>query len=147
MDEVYGKAWREYQYDSLGNLTYQVVGIVHPGAVRIVDGGLIAHLIVAVLHHIALAVGDLGDAPEQVHLEGGGARPVNALGAVTAYTYDGNGNLVSKKDADGYETKYTYNALDFVTQINYNGGKQASYRYNKVGELVEMEDLPQSSYL
>ena len=67
-------------------------------------------------------------------------KETNALGAVTAYTYDGNGNLVSKTDADGYVTKYTYNALDFVTQINYNGGKQASYRYNKVGELVEMED-------
>lgn len=38
-------------------------------------------------------------------------------------------------------TKYTYNALDFVTQINYNGGKQASYRYNKVGELVENKAL------
>ncbi len=67
-------------------------------------------------------------------------KETNALGAVTAYTYDGNGNLVSKTDADDYVTKYTYNALDFVTQINYNGGKQASYRYNKVGELVEMED-------
>ncbi len=67
-------------------------------------------------------------------------RETNALGGVTAYTYDGNGNLVSKTDADDYVTKYTYNALDFVTQINYNGGKQASYRYNKVGELVEMED-------
>ena len=67
-------------------------------------------------------------------------KETNALGGVTAYTYDGNGNLVSKTDADNYVTKYTYNALDFVTQINYNGGKQASYRYNKVGELVELED-------
>lgn len=45
---------------------------------------------------------------------------------------------MSKTDADSYVTKYTYNALDFVTQINYNGGKQVSYRYNKVGELVEI---------
>ncbi len=37
-------------------------------------------------------------------------------------------------------TEYTYNALDMVTHINYNGGKEVSYQYNAVGDLVQMDD-------
>ena len=67
-------------------------------------------------------------------------REVNALGDSTIYVYDGNGNMVSKTDADGYVTQYSYTALDLVKKINYNGAKEASYQYNKVGELVQMND-------
>ena len=49
-------------------------------------------------------------------------------------------NLVSKTDADGYVTRYSYTALDLVKKINYNGAKEVSYQYNKVGELVQMDD-------
>ena len=55
-------------------------------------------------------------------------------GDSTVYVYDGNGNLVSKTDADGYVTQYSYTALDLVQKINYNGAKEVSYQYNKVGE-------------
>ena len=65
---------------------------------------------------------------------------LDALGNVTTYAYDGNGNLVSKTDADGYVTQYSYTALDLAKKINYNGAKEASYQYNKVGELVQMND-------
>ena len=65
---------------------------------------------------------------------------LDALGNVTTYAYDGNGNLVSKTDADGYVTQYSYTALDLVKKINYNGAKEVSYQYNKVGELVQMND-------
>ena len=41
---------------------------------------------------------------------------------------------VSKTDADGYVTQYSYTALDLVQKINYNGAKEVSYQYNKVGE-------------
>ena len=61
-------------------------------------------------------------------------------GDSTVYVYDGNGNLVSKTDADGYVTRYSYTALDLVKKINYNGAKEVSYQYNKVGELVQMDD-------
>ena len=67
-------------------------------------------------------------------------REVNALGDNTIYVYDGNGNMVSKTDADGYVTQYSYTALDLVKKINYNGAKEVSYQYNKVGELVQMND-------
>ena len=50
------------------------------------------------------------------------------------------GNLVSKTDADGYVTNYSYTSLDLVRTINYNGAKQATYQHNKVGELVQMDD-------
>ena len=65
---------------------------------------------------------------------------MNALGDSTVYVYDGNGNLVSKTDADGYVTRYSYTVLDLVKKINYNGAKEVSYQYNKVGELVQMDD-------
>ena len=61
-------------------------------------------------------------------------------GDSTVYVYDGNSNLVSKTDADGYVTQYSYTALDLVKKINYNGAKEVSYQYNKVGELVQMDD-------
>lgn len=64
----------------------------------------------------------------------------DALGNVTTYTCDGDENLVSKTDADRFTTEYTYNRLDMVTHINYNGGKQVYYAYNAVGDLVRMED-------
>lgn len=67
-------------------------------------------------------------------------REVNALSDSTIYAYDGNGNMVSKTDADGYVTQYSYTALDLVQKINYNGAKEVSYQYNKVGELVQMDD-------
>ena len=67
-------------------------------------------------------------------------KEINALGNSTVYVYDGNGNLVSKTDADGYVTQYSYTALDLVKKINYNGAKEVSYQYNKVGELVQMDD-------
>ncbi len=56
------------------------------------------------------------------------------------YTYDGNGNMVSKTDGDGYVTEYIYNSLDLVSHINYNGTKEVSYQYDKVGNLVKMDD-------
>lgn len=67
-------------------------------------------------------------------------REINALGDSTIYVYDGNGNMISKIDADGYVTQYSYTALDLVQKINYNGAKEVTYQYNKVGELVQMND-------
>ena len=42
--------------------------------------------------------------------------------------------------ADGYVIEYPCNVLDMVTHINYNGGKEVSYQYNAVGDLVQMDD-------
>ena len=65
---------------------------------------------------------------------------VNAAGDTIVYSYDGNGNLVQKTDEDGYVTEYAYNGVDLVTNISYNGGKEAGFAYNAAGELVKMTD-------
>ena len=57
------------------------------------------------------------------------------------FTVDGNGNLKTKTDPDGYVTTYGYNGLDMVTSINYNDGKEVTYQYNKVGDLVVVVKL------
>ena len=57
-----------------------------------------------------------------------------------AYKYDGNGNLIEQTDQDGYVTSYAYSPIDLVTNINYNGVKAVHYAYNKVGQLVKMDD-------
>ena len=62
-------------------------------------------------------------------------------GDSTVYVYDGNGNLVSKTDADGYVTRYSYTALDLVKKINYNGAKGGVRPdYYKVGHSVDIKN-------
>ena len=51
-----------------------------------------------------------------------------------------NGNLIEQTDQDGYVTSYAYSPIDLVTNINYNGVKEVHYAYNKVGQLVKMDD-------
>ena len=67
-------------------------------------------------------------------------KQADALGDVTAYTCDGNGNLVFCTGPDDCTTEYTYKTLDLVASIDYNGGKEVSYKCNKSGGLVSMTD-------
>ncbi len=41
---------------------------------------------------------------------------------------------------NAYVTSYAYSLIDLVTNINYNGVKEVHYAYNKVGQLVKMDD-------
>ena len=60
---------------------------------------------------------------------------------VAPNVYFGNRNsAVGVEPEVWYVTTYGYNGLDIVTSINYNGGKEVSYQYNKVGDLVKMVD-------
>ena len=59
-------------------------------------------------------------------------KQVDTLGNITTFTYDGNGNLVSKTDPDGYTTEYTYNALDLVTNRVYNCIVELSRPYSVI---------------
>ena len=56
--------------------------------------------------------------------------------------YDKNGNLIQVTDEDGYVTLYSYDPRKLIAAINYDNGagKEASFAYNKAGELVEMID-------
>ena len=56
------------------------------------------------------------------------------------YTYDGNGNLSSMTDEDTNKTTVSYDLNNKPVHMAYSDGKEASFRYNKRGELVEISD-------
>ena len=69
-------------------------------------------------------------------------KQINAVGNEKIHVYDGNGNLVQTTDEDGYATMYGYDPRNLIEAINYDSGngKEASFGYNKAGQLVEMVD-------
>ena len=54
----------------------------------------------------------------------------------TSYSYDNNGNMVTKTDASG-NTPYTYNAENQLTRIDFPGGGFAEYVYDALGRRIE----------
>lgn len=129
----------QYVYDGNGNIVKTIDAL---GTVSVFTYNKNDQLISTDLHRVDALNGV--DSHEITLYEYDGrnlvTREVNALGDNTIYVYDGNGNMVSKTDADGYVTQYSYTALDLVQKINYNGAKEVSYQYNKVGELVQLND-------
>ena len=65
---------------------------------------------------------------------------VNAKGDGKVFIYDGNGNLISKTDEDGYVTEYDYSPVNLVSEIRYDDGQVASFLYDGTGDLIKMED-------
>lgn len=65
---------------------------------------------------------------------------VNAKGDGKVFVYDGNGNLISKTDEDGYVTEYDYSPVNLVSEIRYADGKVANYLYDGTGDLIKMDD-------
>jgi RHS repeat-associated protein len=61
---------------------------------------------------------------------------VSASGASASYTYDPNGNLLSK--VEGTDTwAYTWNAENQLTKVEKNGVEVARYAYDPLGRRVE----------
>jgi YD repeat-containing protein len=54
----------------------------------------------------------------------------------TAYTYDNNGNMITKTDASG-TTTYTYNSDNQLVRIDLSGGGFAEYVYDALGRRIE----------
>jgi YD repeat-containing protein len=50
-----------------------------------------------------------------------------------AYSYDAGGNLVSATNADGHETRYTYDEEHLLTAQRYPTGLTAMFRYDAGG--------------
>lgn len=67
-------------------------------------------------------------------------KEINPLNYTKEYTYDGNGNLICVLDEEGQESTLTYDLNNRPLTLQYGGGKQAAFRYNKRGELVELKD-------
>ena len=67
-------------------------------------------------------------------------REINPLLEEKVYTYDGNDNPVSCLDEEQRETVVCYDLNNQPLSMTYSDGRTASFRYNKRGELVEMQD-------
>ncbi len=59
---------------------------------------------------------------------------------ITNYTYDSNGNMLTKTDPDGDVTTYTYDAKSNVTSIINALGQKTIYTYNNFSEVTSMID-------
>lgn len=68
---------------------------------------------------------------ETVHLEDGGT-------AVTGYTYDAYGNMLSMTDAKGNKTEFQYDHDDRLTKEIRPDGTCYAYRYDSHGNLTEI---------
>ena len=120
-DEVYGKAWREYQYDSLGNLTYER------------NSNNV---------HYDYKLNNLNQITQKTYSSN------DKEG--TLYTYDNRGNLVLEQygklngngnnNGNGQRTtvgQYTYDETNkMVLGVN-SSGESSAYLYNGLGALVE----------
>ncbi len=56
------------------------------------------------------------------------------------YTYDGNGNLLSRTDAASHVTRYEYNALNRIKSITAPDGGVTSMEYDEQGRLKAVRD-------
>ena len=123
-----------YAYDACGNL------------VQVTDplGNIIVYEYDAMNRQIKECVSEDGEVSHatiyQYDKRGCMIRMINPVEEERSYTYDGNGNPVGITNEDGNITTVTYDLNDQPLQMTYHDGRQAAFRYNKRGELVEMQD-------
>jgi len=75
--------------------------------------------------------------------QGSGCSSCTERGQIS-YTYDGNGNVLTRTDELGHTTSYTYdgngNVLTVTVPINANTTATTTYTYNNFGEVLTMTD-------
>ncbi|MBD1372701.1 DNRLRE domain-containing protein [Hazenella sp. IB182357] len=69
----------------------------------------------------------------------------DALGNVTKFEYDGNGNQTKKINADGAITESTFDKADRQQDIRYNGVVQYQFNYDANGNIIGVQDPTASS--
>ena len=67
-------------------------------------------------------------------------KEINPLLEETRYSYDGNGNLTEIVDGGQNRTVVTYDLNNLPTRIQYGADRETMFRYNRRGQLVEMQD-------
>jgi len=121
----------DYQYDGNGNLT------------QLTDAnGEIFHLQYDSLNNVTKLYSESNQAPTIYHYDKKGQKikEISPLETERSFKYDGNGNVIELTDEDGNATVYEYNMNNQVSAIAFAGDKRVCYRYNKAGQLVEMQD-------
>ena len=76
----------------------------------------------------------------QYDRKGHRVKETNPLAGEKSYVYDGNGNLTEATDEDGNRTVISYDLNSRPVGMCYSDGREAAFRYNKRGELVELKD-------
>jgi len=71
-----------------------------------------------------------------IRKEGDIADSIDASDAVSEYTYDANGNVLSNREPDGNAVSYTYDALNRQTSIINSAGDATTSFYDGVGNLL-----------
>src|SRR5437016_3163733 len=64
----------------------------------------------------------------------------DALGGLTSFTYDPNGNLLTVTDAKTQTTTYTYDDMDRLLTRKDGLNRAESYEYDKAGNLSKVTD-------
>ena len=68
------------------------------------------------------------------------AKEIDANGKATQYTYDANGNRLSRTDALGNKTRYSYDALNRLTSLTDPDGGVTYFDYDANDNLVTVKD-------
>ena len=74
------------------------------------------------------------------NFEDTGIIKVDEEGAVTGYTYDKDGQLISMTNAEGYTTTFAYDEMHRVVTMTDARGGVTSYEYNDRGEVIKITD-------
>lgn len=56
------------------------------------------------------------------------------------FKYDGNANMIEKRNQGGYTLNYKYDALDRVVKITSNLGESIAYEYDSMGNMTALKD-------
>ena len=68
------------------------------------------------------------------------AKITNALGEVSRFEFDANGQLIKFIDAAGRERTYSYDVRGQISQVNYPDGTTVKQTYDNAGRILTSED-------
>lgn len=123
-----------YQYDACGNLIQTTDAL----------GNIVNYEYDAMNNQIkeclSTSLEQTGTTIYQYDKKGRMIREINAMSDEKEYTYDSNGNIVTILDEDKNSTTVRYDLNNKPVGMCYSDGREAAFRYNKRGELVELRD-------
>ena len=145
-----------YTYDSIGNLTgaYPITFSPATGGGYVRDTSCateVSYTYDAAMRLSGIAVGDVSYTFTYDHFGNPEGVSVAGHGALVSYTYGArNGKPETLTYANGLTVRYTYDALDRVSEIGYRtGGRDVTayrYTYDAAGRLSYVEDVAEERF-